>query len=110
MKTLKNQNKIYNLIELEVVCGNLELLQKLIKKHNDYRGIGEGEGASYQYHKAMYLHKFRMDSPYINDASTNNDYRGYAIATIATLPHITKDQIQQAIDNDNELYNRIEVL
>lgn len=107
METLQNTNREYNLVEVEVVSGNLYLLNKVIKKHNDARGIVEEDGT---YSLAMYLHKFRMDSPYINDASPSNDYRGYAIATIATLPHITKDQIQQAIDNDDELYNRLQVI
>tara|TARA_R110000823_G_scaffold309889_1_gene434482 strand:+ start:1898 stop:2227 length:330 start_codon:yes stop_codon:yes gene_type:complete len=107
MNTLKNKNRDYNLIDVEVVCGDLWNLNKLIKIHNDYRGIMEEDGT---YSLAMYLHKFRMDSPYINDASSVDDYRGYAIATIATLPHITSSHIQDAIDNDSELYNRLEVI
>jgi hypothetical protein len=51
-----------------------------------------------------------MDSPYINDASSKNDYKGYALATIAVLPHITVQQIQEVIDNNDLLYNRIEVI
>jgi len=107
MQTLKNKNRDYNLIDVEVVCGDLWNLNKLIKIHNDTRGIVEEDGT---YSLAMYLHKFRMDSPYINDASSADDYRGYAIATIATLPHITPSHIQSAIDNDSELYNRLEVI
>jgi hypothetical protein len=107
MQTLKNKNREYNLVQLEVVCGNLELLERLIKIHNDYRGIVEDDGT---YSLAMYLHKFRMDSPYINDASSKNDYKGYALATIAVLPHITVQQIQEVIDDNDLLYNRIEVI
>ena len=104
MKTLQNKNREYNLIEVEVISGNLYLLNKLIKKHNDYRGIVEDNGT---YSLAMYLHQFRMDSPYTNDDTGDSNYLGYGLATIAVLPHITKVNIHSAIENDNEMYNRI---
>lgn len=106
MTTLKNKNREYTLIDVEVTCGNLHILNKLIKQHNDYRGIVEEDGT---YSLAMYLHKFRMDSPYINDTSSKSDYNGYGLATIAVLPHISKEQIQQTADNDSEMYGFIDV-
>jgi hypothetical protein len=109
-KMTNNKMDNYNLIDLKIVSGNLLALYTLIKKHNDYRGIVEDDGT---YSVAMYLHTYRMDSPYITDFTklSNKDYMGYAIATIAVLPHITPAQIQSAIDNgDDNLRGLIEVI
>ena len=96
METLQNKQTIYNIIDVEVVSGSLTALNELIKKHNDYRSRVNDD---LTVDKAMYMTKYVMNSPYINDTGLFN---GYAFCRLAVLPEITKEQIQSAIDNGSD--------
>jgi len=95
METLQNKEIIYNIIDVEVVGGSLTALNELIKKHNDYRSRVN----TLTVDKAMYMTKYVMNSPYINDTGL---FEGYAFCRLAVLPEITKEQIQSAIDNGSD--------
>jgi len=99
MTELKVNNTTYRLQLVQVVSGNLYALTELIKKHNDYRSRVNDDMTV---DVAMFIHKYRMDSPYINDDTGKQDFKGYAQVELAVLPEITPNSIQQTVDNGSD--------
>ena len=99
MTQLQVKNTTYRLQLLQVVSGNLYALTELIKKHNDYRSRVNDDMTV---DVAMFINRYRMDSPYINDDTGKQDFKGYAQVELAVLPEITPTQIQQAVDNGSD--------